>query len=119
MAKTKRKEAYREAHLGLLTTVLAAASAALELQAAQRLHSSRQGAYARRALRMLREVEHAALDVKVALQPVVAFASCEQRQKAWRAHAAHSLAVLSQEKTEREQAEREALAALEVPRADR
>lgn len=119
MAKTKRKEAYQEAHLGLTTAVLTALAAVAELQAGQRLHPSRQGAYARRALRILREVEHAALDVKVALQPVLAFSSYEQRQKAWRAHAQHALVVLSQEKAQREEAERNALVALEDTRADR
>lgn len=81
MARTKRQAAYKKAHSALTAMTLLTFSVVEELRAGQRLHPSRQGAYAKRASKLLREVMRQADEVNMAMLPVVKFVPYEKRGK--------------------------------------
>jgi hypothetical protein len=79
MARINRQKAYKQADTGLTAMMLLTYGAVQQLRAGQRLHPSRQAAYAKRAKRMLLEVALQAEEVLKSMRPVAEFAPYEQR----------------------------------------
>lgn len=79
MANVKRKQAYQKAHNAMTAMALLTFGAVQQLQAGQRLHPSRQAAYAKRANKLLREAMRQAEEASMAMRPVTAFLPYERR----------------------------------------
>jgi hypothetical protein len=79
MANVKRKQAYQQAHEAMTAMALLTFGAVQQLQAGQRLHPSRQAAYAKRAKRLLREVTLQVDEVLDSVRAVADFVPYEQR----------------------------------------
>ena len=79
MARINRQKAYKQAHEALTALMLSAYGAVQQLREGQRLHPSRQAAYAKRANKLLREVARQTEEVAVAMRPVTSFLPYERR----------------------------------------